>query len=146
MKNPFFITITFLLFLSHSTGLSQTGAEEILVVSLKGTKERISEKTLRKIYLKRKVLWGDNSRIVPVNLPAISNLRVQFADKILGLSHRDLVDYWNEQHFQGIRPPEVVQSEEAVKIFVREVDGAIGYISSKNLDPDLTVLYRIKWD
>lgn len=119
-------------------------AEEILVVSLKETKGKISEKTLRKIYMKRKVLWENNLRIVPVNLPANNNLRVLFADEILGLSHRDLVDYWNEQYFQGIRPPEVVQSEEAVKIFVRQVEGAIGYISSKKLDPDLKVLYRIK--
>jgi len=134
------ILVPFLL----SPGLAPAGGDEILVISMKKKNEKISEKLLRRIYLKRKILWENSTRIVPVNLPAESPLRRAFTGSIVRLSHRDLVDYWNAEYFKGVRPPEVAGSEEAVKRFVRQVEGAIGYISSQNMEPDLTVLYRIK--
>lgn len=119
-------------------------AEEIVIISSSAPKESITEKGLSRIYLKRKVLWEDGKAIVPVNLSSQHPTRVSFSQKILKKSHRELVDYWNEQHFKGVNPPLVLESEEAVKIFIRQVDGAIGYISRKNLEPDLVVLYTFE--
>jgi len=118
--------------------------EEIAVISRYLPSETVTEKTIAKIFLKRKVLWGDIKKIIPVNLSPQNPLRILFSQKVLKKSHRELVEYWNEQHFKGINPPIVLESEEAVKIFVRQVDGAIGYIRSKNLEPDLRVLYTVE--
>jgi len=35
-----------------------------------------------------------------------------------------------------------MQSEESVKAFVKNVEGAIGYINANNLDSGVKVLYR----
>lgn len=121
-----------------------SGGEEVLVVTASKSAEKLSAKKLRRIYLKRKVLWKDGSRIVPVNLPSTNNLRKAFSDEVLGMGHRELVDYWNEQHFKGVRPPVVLDSEEAVKAFIKEVEGAVGYISSKNMEQGLIALYRMQ--
>ncbi|MBW6488098.1 hypothetical protein [Sulfurimonas sp.] len=53
-----------------------------------------------------------------------------------------LKSYWAAQHYLGKRPPVGMHSEESVKAFVKNVEGAIGYINVKNLDNDIKVLYR----
>ena len=141
MKRWLFIAIVIAIFLPAHLRAS---SEEVLVITARKSAEKLSIKDLRRIYLKRKVLWKDGSKIVPVNLPSTNNLRKAFSHEILGMGHRELVDYWNEQHFKGVRPPVVLDSEEAVKAFVKEVEGAVGYISSKNREPGLIILYRIQ--
>ncbi|MDT8317055.1 MAG: hypothetical protein RQ824_03555 [bacterium] len=139
IKRFLFITASLLMFAAPSAF-----SAELVVISSHETSEKISSKLLRKIYLKRKILWQDKTRIVPVNLPARSSLRAFFTKETLHMDHKDLVLYWNEQHYKGVRPPVVVESEEAVKAFVREVKGALGYINADSLEPDLKVLYRIR--
>lgn len=139
IKRLLFITVSLLIFAAPSAF-----SAELVVISSHKTFEKISHKLLSKIYLKRKILWKDKTRIVPVNLPSRSPLRALFTKEVLRMDHKDLVVYWNEQHYKGVRPPVVVESEEAVKAFVREVKGALGYIDADSLEPDLKVLYRIK--
>ena len=137
--------IRWLFFITAALSLFAVPAyADLAVIASRETAEKITPKLLRKIYLKRKVLWEDKTRIVPVNLPSRSTLRAQFTKEILRMEHKDLVVYWNEQHYKGVRPPVVVDSETAVKAFVREVKGAVGYIDAGSVEPDLKVLYRIR--
>lgn len=138
MKKSYLLTIIFLL-----ASLTASG-EEIVVVSRLAPRETITEKTLSRIYLKRKVMWEDGKEIVPVNLSSQHPLRNSFTRKILNRGHAELVSYWNEQHFKGISPPTVVESEEAVKLMVRHLEGAIGYIRRKSLEPNLHVLFSFE--
>lgn len=139
IKRFFFIAFSLLFF-----AVPPATARNLAVITSYETSEKIGPKLLRKIYLKRKVLWKEKTRIVPVNLPSQSAIRAQFTEKILRMGHKDLVVYWNEQHYKGVRPPMVVESEEAVKVFVREVKGSVGYIDAGNLEADFKVLYLIK--
>ncbi|MBI5682349.1 MAG: hypothetical protein HZC45_04145 [Deltaproteobacteria bacterium] len=122
----------------------RAGDDTIVVISLVKPNEKITAGMLKGIYLKKKVFWKDEMRIIPVNLSPQNEIRNIFSKKILSMEHRELVEYWNEQYFKGITPPPVLESEEAVKRFVIEVDGAIGYIRKKNLEPGLEVLYTIE--
>ncbi|MGE0042649.1 MAG: hypothetical protein AB7H88_11510 [Vicinamibacterales bacterium] len=105
--------------------------------------ESVSARIAERLYLKEKLFWRDGSRVVPVNLPPDHAAREAFSRAVLRLARRDLVAYWNEQHFKGVNPPVVLESEDAVKAFVRQVDGAVGYIRRDRLEPDLTVLLVI---
>ncbi|MEE9615219.1 MAG: hypothetical protein V3W31_09795 [Thermodesulfobacteriota bacterium] len=116
---------------------------DIVVISARASEKEVTARTIERIYLKRKLLWEDKTRVVPLNLPPDHPLRAAFTEKVLKREHRALVEYWNQQYFRGKKPPLVVESEEAVKRFVKEVPGAVGYISKKNLEPDLVVLYVI---
>lgn len=143
MKNTLTITFFFMVMtLIISPPLVQ--ASEILVVVARNAPvENLTTKTVERIFLKRKTSWDDGTMIVPINLLAQHDLRKLFSNKILKKSQSELVEYWNEQHFKGITPPMVLESESAVKVFIRQVEGAIGYISRDALEPDLKIIFTI---
>ena len=138
-----YLILASILLLLDTTALT-AGDDTIVVISLVKPNEKITAGMLRGIYLKKKVFWKDEMRIIPVNLPPQNGIRNIFSKKILSMEHRELVEYWNEQYFKGVTPPPVLESEDAVKRFVIKVDGAIGYIRKKNLEPGLEVLYTIE--
>ncbi len=117
---------------------------EILLVSRKAPGETLSERVAARVFLKERLFWKDGSRIVPVNLPPDHAARQAFSRAVLHRERRELVAYWNEQHFKGVNPPVVLESEQAVKAFIRQVDGAVGYIRRDQLEPDLMVLLVIQ--
>lgn len=124
----------------------KAGDNTIVVISLVKPNEKITANVIKNIYLKKKGFWNDERKIIPLNLPPQNAVRAVFSKKMLSMGHTELVEYWNEQYFKGVSPPPVLESEEAVKRFVVEVDGAIGYIQKKNLEPGLEVLYTIEVD
>ncbi len=144
------ILLLIIIALTCTLGLANlAGAGNIVVITAGGPKqeapaEKISRKTIEKIYMKRKFLWKNGKRIVPINLPASAPIREVFTKAILKRDHRTLVEYWNGKHFSGINPPVILKSEEAVKRFLRKVPGSVGYISAENIEADLRVIYTIK--
>ena len=140
MKKLVLVIFGILVFAGYS------GAEdaELLVVTAKTPGEEITGKTVERIFLRKKVLWKDSVKIVPVNLPSEHPLRNIFNGKVLKRSVPELVEFWNAEHFKGNDPPDVLESEEAVKKFIKEVPGSIGYISPGNLDGGLVVIYKVR--
>jgi ABC-type phosphate transport system substrate-binding protein len=118
----------------------QPAPADVVLVSRRDPGETISERVAARLFLKEKLFWRDGTRIVPVNLPPDHDARELFSRSVLRRSRRELVEFWNEEHFKGVNPPVVLESEDAVKAFVRQVDGAVGYIRRERLDPDLRVL------
>jgi len=92
------------------------------------------------IYLLRVTTWPDGSHIVPVNREAGSRIRQEFTARVLQQDNAELAIYWNEMHFQGMMPPLVQESEQAVIAFIRNVPGSIGYISESAPPLDVKVL------
>ena len=95
---------------------------------------------LRNIYLKKIFIDDDGRRLIPVNLPPGTPLRALFASRLIGMGEPQLADYWNRQYFQGVSPPYVLASQQAVVRFVATTPGAIGYIASCHLDDRVRVL------
>ena len=117
-------------------------AEQMIavVVSTSSTTDAPSREELARIYQRQKLLWTDNTRIVPVNLPADHPLRRSFSRLVLGALPEELGAYWNAQYFHGIAPPYVLASEEAVLRFVATTPGAIGYVSAAAVNGQVAVL------
>jgi len=84
---------------------------------------------IRRIFLLRQRFWSDGTPVAPVNLPAASPLRETFSRLVLGQSTRDLAEYWKDLYFHGTQPPPVLDSEEAVLLYVTRTRGGIGYVS-----------------
>jgi ABC-type phosphate transport system substrate-binding protein len=95
---------------------------------------------LARIYYRKMLYWQDGSKIEPVNLPAATPLRSQFSQLALKMEPEEQESYWNQQYFQGVFPPYVLSSEEAVLRFVADTPGAIGYVSACAVDPRVAVL------
>ena len=70
------------------------------------------------------------------NLPATSPVRETFSKRVLGRAPQDLASYWDRRYFDGIRPPLVLQTAEAVCAYVGVEPNAIGYLPLGDVDPE----------
>jgi hypothetical protein len=130
----------FLLVVAHLLGglaaaADRPHSESIAVVV--GTKSEIAEvtlDTLRELYLRRRRVWPDGSRVIPVNLPVDSDIRRRFSKRVLGRLPQDLSSYWNRLYFDGIQPPLVLRTSEAVCAYVGVEPKAIGYLPEDEVD------------
>jgi hypothetical protein len=94
------------------------------------------------IFKRKKLAWDDGTRIQPVNLPADHPARRVFSQRILKSTPEAQTQYWNAMYFQGVFPPHVVASSEAMLRYVADTAGAIGYVPGCKLDTRVkTVLW-----
>ncbi len=94
----------------------------------------ISPSKLKLIYLRKQRYWPKGVPIKPVNLNSTHPLRNDFSQRIIGKAPRAQTSYWNNQYFNGILPPYVVNSQEAVIRYVSNTKGAIGYVDACEVD------------
>jgi len=107
-------------------------------------KLKLTPSSLKLIYLRKQLYWPNGKRIVPFNLQSEHVLRSQFSLTVLGSLPKQQIDYWNGLYFNGIQPPQTVNSQEAVIRFISETKGAIGYVNACNLDDRVKPLLWIK--
>ena len=81
---------------------------------------------------------------MPINLQAGSGARNSFERAILKMDEIELGEYWNEKHYNGVNPPMVQKTQEAVKAMVKKAPGSIGYIDESLLDDTLRVVATFK--
>lgn len=112
-----------------------------IITNHKNPIKTLTTKEIKMIYLK-KIRYWDNTKLVALNLSPNSSLREEFEKSILGLTPSQLDRYWTEQHYNGRRPPYRLDSVESMVIFIKRVDGAIGYIPLDMVDSSIKVLYR----
>lgn len=96
--------------------------------------KQLSRGKLKLIYLRKQRYWPKGVPIKPVNLQSSNPLREQFSQVVIGSTPSAQINYWNGQYFNGILPPYVVNSEEAVIRYVTQTKGAVGYIDACQLD------------
>ncbi len=101
---------------------------------------------LKLIYLRKQLYWPNGKRVYPVNLQTEHALRRAFSQNVLGSLPAEQVDYWNGLYFNGIRPPHVVNSEEAVMRYVAQTPGAIGYVDACKADERVQPLLWLNGD
>ena len=115
----------------------------VVIVSRTHEGESLDRADLTRIYERRWRFWNNGARIVPINLPASHPVRIQFSHLVFHRSPEDMQDYWNTQYFQGVSPPYVLASEDAVLEFVATTPGSIGYVSTRVLNGGVKVLMHL---
>ena len=121
--------------------VSSFASEYAVIMNTHATVKNLSVKEIKNIFLMKKH-FADDMKLIPVNSAASLEIRASFEKNILHKNRNKLNQYWVKKHFQGVQPPVVQASMNAVKLFVKNVDGAIGYIPIKLLDSNLKVLYE----
>jgi hypothetical protein len=108
----------------------QTPKVSFAIIVADDVEERtLSREALSFVYQRKQSYWKSGKRIQPVNLPATNSLRRAFSACVLGEPPEAMENYWREMYFHGSLPPHVLESEEAVLLFVDTTPGAIGYVS-----------------
>ena len=103
----------------------------------------IAPNELNLIYWRKKQYLEGGERIYPANLHAENPLRVIFSKAVLDSLPQEQTDYWNGLYFHGISPPRSLLTEEAVKRYVAETKGSIGYINACNIDARVKPIFWI---
>lgn len=118
-------------------------AATVLVIAAPGSEPAaITSDELALVYRRQKTLV-DGTRVQPVNLPAAHPLRRWFSQQVLGQPPEAMEGYWRDLYFNGVVPPFVLASEEAVIRFVATTPGAIGYVSACPGDKRVRVLMQL---
>ncbi|MDE2086029.1 MAG: hypothetical protein KGK06_07035 [Xanthomonadaceae bacterium] len=104
---------------------------------------KLDRNTLRNVYLKKIFVDDRGQRLTPVNLPSGTPLRGAFARAILRMDDNQLQDYWDKQYFQGVSPPYVLASPDAVVQFVAKTPGAIGYVAACQVNASVRVVMTL---
>jgi hypothetical protein len=110
------------------------GHAVVVVVGKDSPIREMTLDTLREVFLRRRRLWPDGGRVMPVNLPADSPYRLAFSERVLGRRPDELRDYWNRLYFDGIRPPLVLKSPAAVCAYLATEPGALAYVPPDAVD------------
>lgn len=113
---------------AHGAAQAADGRLVVIVSATAAPAAALSLDELELIYRRKKQFVG-GARVQPINLPAQHPLRRFFSQQVLHKTPEDLEDYWRDQYFNGISPPFVLASEEAMIRFVASTPGAVGYVS-----------------
>ncbi|RDI97563.1 hypothetical protein DVT68_14800 [Dyella solisilvae] len=123
---------------------SSAGQPQVAIITAPSPPQlTIDQNTLRNVYLKKIFVDGSGQRLTPVNLPSSAPLREAFSRVVLEMDGTQLQDYWDRQYFQGVSPPYVLGSQDAVVRFVSTTPGAIGYVATCHVDASVRVALLI---
>ena len=115
----------------------------VLVVAAPGARPpALGLAELAQVY-RRQRSFIDGQRVQPVNLPAAHPLRRWFSQQVLGQTPEEMEAWLRDRYFNGVLPPFVLASEEAVLRWVAATPGAIGYVSACAADRRVRTLLQL---
>lgn len=137
MLRIFLLTISLTL-----TGLAR--AEIVVVTSPELNLGSLSSADVRQIFSGRKRSVNGAS-VDPLDLPAESDVRSAFYQKVLDMNESQLRSHWVRMSFTGKgEPPEMLSGPDELKARLTSGDSSgIGYMDSEQLDGELDVVYRV---
>ncbi|HEX2645198.1 MAG TPA: substrate-binding domain-containing protein [Thermoanaerobaculia bacterium] len=100
-----------------------------IVVHSSNPVSALSAQEVSKMFMKKISRWQNGKRVVPVDLEERSPVRESFSQNIHGKGTAAIKAYWQRMIFSGREvPPPEKDTTEGVLDYVREHDGAIGYV------------------
>ena len=139
--HPFRQSALGLLVIVLAAATSPAHAELALIGHPAIADDRLSLNTTRRIFSMQLDRWPDGTPVRVFVLPDDSAQHRAFAKNRLRLFPRQLRRVWDRQLYSGTgQAPETVASEAQMLRRVAETPGAIGYLSSENLDESVRTL------
>ncbi len=131
MRNLNINIVIFMILLAYGFGYSQSSNSYKVIVNKTNSIEEIDQSDLSDMFLKNLTKWPDKKKITPVDLNSESKTRASFSKSVHNKSFNAIKAYWQKKIFTGKGVPPVEKNSDAEVIaFVKENEGAIGYISS----------------
>lgn len=131
--------LTFLLF-----SLSTHGQELVVVVSKNNSINELSKREVIDIYMGRYMTFPNGKSAKPIDLVEQSQLKNDFYLNLVDQSAQKINAYWARVLFSGrAKPPESVESIEAVFNYLKESESAIAYIPQSKVTDSVKVVYRL---
>jgi hypothetical protein len=135
-----FLSVLGLGLLGAATRVRAEGEPIVVVVGARSSQKEISLSKLRRIFLNLATDDDDRNRFLPINAMPKSPLRVRFDRLVLGMDGDETGRYWVDQRIRGIQAPRTVPDFNLVRAVVAKWPGAISYLPTSQLRPELKVL------
>jgi hypothetical protein len=136
-----------MLLCAPATSASDNSPHKIAVIVHRDLRnEPLNQADLANIYRRKLNIDAHGQAFVPVNLPVSATLREAFANTLFQQSPQEMEAYWNEQYYQGISPPYVLDSTLSMLRFVAVTPGAIGYVLDCQVTDDVAVVLLLPID
>lgn len=121
---------------------SAPAAADLALIAHPGTADdRLSLNVARRMFSMQLSHWPDGTPVRVFVLPDNTPQHRAFAKDLLRLFPRQLRRVWDRQLYSGTgQVPDTVGSEREMMRRVAETPGAVGYISSENLDETVRIL------
>lgn len=121
---------------------SSSYAQDIsIIVNERSEISSLNAEQVKRIFLCKQQLTEQGDRWIPINLSAHNVVRKSVTEQFLQFTSFELERYWDAQYFNGVSPPYVLASEEAVLRFVSKTPNAIGYILSCHVSAGVKTVY-----
>jgi ABC-type phosphate transport system substrate-binding protein len=129
-----------------STTLPEASADEttLAVIVHPSRATSLTREAVKRIYLKRQRFWDDGHEIVVINQEVATPARQTFTRLVFGDEAARLPAYWNQEYFQGVLPPIILGSEEAVVRYVASRPDAIGYVDAHKVDASVATALLLR--
>ncbi|MEI8026954.1 MAG: hypothetical protein WCI18_11460 [Pseudomonadota bacterium] len=118
-------------------------ASLVVVAAIDFNMSKLTKEEAEAIFLQKRVAGPGQQAFVPVFLPDSSADAIEFADKVLGKSVKQLRAYWNLKVLTGrLKPPIVVETTEEMINYLSRNHGSLGYLNEASVKDGLKVLYK----
>jgi ABC-type phosphate transport system substrate-binding protein len=129
------------LLLEMSLVAANAHAEVVVIVSAKSHITSLTAEQAAKIFLGKVSNFPDDGDAVPIDQVEGSPARDEFYAKVVHKNSSQLAAYWAKIIFTGDgRPPEILESNVAVRKAVAKNPNVIGYIDKSALDKSVRVI------
>jgi len=123
---------------------ASAGEIELAVIVHPSRATSLTREAVKRIYLKRQRFWEDGDEIVVINQEVATPARQTFTRLVFGDEAARLPAYWNQEYFQGVLPPIILGSEEAVVRYVASRPDAIGYVDARKVDASVATALLLR--
>ena len=129
------------LLLAMSMVTASAHADVVVIVSAKSSITLLTAAQTTRIFLGKVDSFPDDSDAFPIDQAEGSAIRDEFYSKVVHKSSSQLAAYWAKVIFTGDgRPPEMLESDMAVRKTVAKNPNAIGYIDKSAVDKSVRVI------
>ncbi|HEX2679103.1 MAG TPA: hypothetical protein VHM19_20780 [Polyangiales bacterium] len=111
-----------------------------VIVSIESPQTELHSPQLRRVFLGQPTNDARGQRFIPINAAAGSRERIDFDERVLGMSSEEVARFWIDQRIRGLSAPRSTASLDVILRVVARLPGAISYVPRAWLRPNIKVL------
>jgi ABC-type phosphate transport system substrate-binding protein len=143
MKITLILAVVFVITM---TAFAPVAPELAIIVNKENPVEKLTTGEVKLYWLRKiKKRWPDlNKNIKPVDRKTKNADQDAFYAKVLGMSASDVETYFNAKQYEsGEKPQDKFASDAAIIDFIAEEAGAIGFVNTASLTPEIKARVKV---
>ncbi len=115
----------------------------VVIASANAPVDSLTADQVKALFLQKEKSLPDGTPVELADQKTDSDAYEQFARQVIGKSPKKLKRYWSKRVFSGKGvPPKVVGDDAAVKAWVSQSPGRLGYVDESVLDDSVKVVFK----